>query len=253
VRGFFFLLLLSNVSLVAWQYFEERSKNEIVDVYRGIAMVNNGLTLISELPEQRRPKLREAEQPERDTSAVGAAPTEKSAEVEGEPTAAAESTTGIARDSRCYRIGDIVEKESVNKLMAWLRKNGASAIEQGQQQIKRSNYWVILPAYASREKANEAAEILLAKRIRDFFIVRSGDHENAISLGVFSTRERAERRYAQIVELKARLRKPKIESVERPAIRYQVTYKLKGEQPMERLVSYLKQAQLPAAEEISCK
>jgi hypothetical protein len=257
MRGFFFLLLLTNVALVAWQYFEERGRSETVDVYAGIPIVNNGLPLIGELPEERRPRLREAEQ------------SEQAAKVVAKESARSDSTTGkdhvvdegelpattlvAAAEPRCFRIDDIADKASLNGLLTFLRKGGATGIEQHHRQIKRSNFWVMLPAYANRKKASEAAEILSAKRVRDFFIVRSGEHENAISLGVFSTRERAERRYRQIVELKARLRKPRIESIDIAVQAYQVSYQMEDIQQTERVSVYLKREQLSQAEQISCK
>ncbi|MFO7643396.1 MAG: hypothetical protein R6W95_03340, partial [Desulfosarcina sp.] len=45
--------------------------------------------------------------------------------------------------------------------------------------------------------ADEAAAMLDGKSVKDFFIVRSGEYENAVSLGVFSGPERARSRSEQ--------------------------------------------------------
>lgn len=250
MRGFFLLLLLTNVATFAWQFYTAGGEHNVTDVYRDIAIVNNGLTLISELPEGQRPALREPEADE--PTAEGALQTqEPAAEIAAQSPTTSEGPQGSS--ARCYRLGEITDKTSAKALVKWLKNNGAESIKQQQQQGKRVTYWVILPAYANRKKANEAAEILSNQRIRDFFIVRNGEHENAISLGVFSTRERAERRYQEIVNLKARLRKPRITTVERSVLHYLVTFQLTSSEQKKALSAYVKREQLGREEEISCK
>jgi hypothetical protein len=256
MRGFFFLLLLTNVALGAWQYHLQRSGSEGVDIYRGIAMVSNGLTLLSEVPAGEGPALRNAEEGEA-TGQGGAQPEPQpklaeAGEVGAKQPAAAEAMMKKA-GRICYRIAGIEERQQLDALIDRLRESGASAIEQQQQQVSQTNYWVVLPAYASRKKANEAAEILTAKRVKDFFIVRSGEHENAVSLGVFSTRERAERRYEQIIGLKARLRRPRIEALELPGKRYTISYELGKGAAQRGIEDDLRQQGMRAAEKISCK
>jgi hypothetical protein len=258
MRGFFFLLLLTNVSFIAWQYFNDRGKSESVDIYSGIAMVSNGLTLISELPEDRRPPLRETENPEVPTEPGSEESKATTNSTREEPTPSPEPVKPDANvvktaEAKCYRVENIESKAERNDLLSWLRTNSASDIEHAEKQVKEENYWVILPPYSNRKKANEAAEILTKHRIKDFFIVRTGEHENAISLGVYSTLERAKRRYKQVDVLKARLRKPSIETLEVPETRYEVRFKLDKGRQAEKLAAYLKKAHMPEAEETSCK
>ena len=58
MRGFFLLLLLTNIAFIAWQYSQSAKQPE-VDTYRGISLVNEGLTLLEELPPEALPGLRE--------------------------------------------------------------------------------------------------------------------------------------------------------------------------------------------------
>lgn len=259
MRGFFFLLLLSNVSFFAWQYINERTQSEPVDIYRGIAMVSNGLTLINELPEEERPPLidgateDEAEPDEKSSSdeATKQAVVEKAEEPPQAPQQEKSNDTPVT--TVCYRIGHIETKSDLEGLISRLKRNGASNIEHTQHQVDEENYWVILPPYPNRKTANDAAEILNRKGIKDFFIVRTGQHQNAISLGVYSTRGRAMVRYNEVANLKARLRKPEIESLDVPVTRYVVSYKLNASAKANRVSAYLRRQKMNSAEEILCK
>ncbi len=61
------------------------------------------------------------------------------------------------------------------------------------------NYWVYLPPSANRQAALEISRRLGEKGLSDFFVTTAGANPNAISLGVFSSRDNAERRQRQIV------------------------------------------------------
>ena len=110
----------------------------------------------------------------------------------------------------------------------------------------------MLKAYKNKTKANEAAEILKQKRVKDFFIVRTGRYENAVSLGVYSTKERAEKRYKEISGLKLRLRKPVIEAIELPAKRLIVSFRLGDGVVPEGLEHMLGSSKEPQWQKKSC-
>jgi len=255
MRGFFLLLLLTNLVFITWQYKQGEGKEDSVDIYHGINMVNQGLTLVSELPPEQQPVLREGE------GAVKPAESMPDSKADGSgegPVASAVQATTTPGDSKgqapaCYQITAIDSRQNLDKALKLLRETEASGVSEGETRVKRTNYWVMLPSYQQRNKADEAAAMLAAKGVKDFFIVRSGDYENAVSLGVFSTQERAERRYKEILALKARLRKPKIEAIELPAKQYSVNYALSGKASQQNLIRRLRGMNLPPAEEIRCK
>jgi len=240
-------------------------------------MVSNGLTLINELPEDRRPPLRDAvkedavkedavkedavkEDAVKEDAVAEENPSDsvtKQAEIdnaqEQPQTPQQENSAEPVAESICYRIGGIETKSDLEGLLSRLKKNDATDIKHKQHQVNEENYWVILPPYPNRKRANDAAEILNRKRIKDFFIVRTGEHENAISLGVYSTRERAMVRYEQIANLKGRLRKPEIESLNVQVSHYEVSYKVVNSTISEHVSAYLRRQKMSAAEEIQCK
>lgn len=261
MRGLFFLLLLSNLAFFAWQMvLHEDEKREGYNVVT-VPIVKEGLTLISELPAEQRPALREGaddevvftkprkqELPEMasgsDNGEMG-----RPRDIGGEGNAAAKNAAGTI----CLSVEGIDSESSLQQLLRVLEESGVMLTEQGEKQGTRTNYWVMLPPYATRSKAGEAAAILADKKIKDFFIVRSGEYENAVSLGVFSVHERAKLRYEEITALKVRLRKPAIEIIELPAKQYFITFRVDDVTTRDSVAAHLKALQYPPVVKVICR
>jgi len=62
-------------------------------------------------------------------------------------------------------------------------------------------YWVYLPPYPTRAEALNVVEQISKAGAKDFYVVPRGITVNAVSLGVFRNRSRAERRQQQIRKL----------------------------------------------------
>lgn len=237
MRSFFFLLLLTNVVTLAWQLLDDGGERKEEPQQHAVP-ANQDLAPLSELPLEELPPLREgvASAVPAMTSAVG------------------QSGSGKSGDARyCGRLSRIEDIKLRDTLKEKIVALGGTAEQHGHEQIQVVNYWVMLPPYHSGEKAAEAVAMLKQRRIRDLFIVRSGEYENAVSLGVFSTRERAETRYQQIIDLKARLRKPAIELRERPIDAYWISYEIRGGAQREGLRSLLQGSDRIKIEEMRCK
>lgn len=245
MRGFFILLLLTNLLFIAWQVWLQ-PKREEPPPYAGTTLSNEGLPLLAELKDEEQPPLRSHRS---DTSALTEAPELVEPEVRDDvPAASALSATSV-----CFQSGPLASREELVTLQQQLAEIGIEETERKSIEIHRRNFWVMLPPYASREQAKEAAQILREQKVKDFFIVASGQYENAVSLGVYSSRERAEQRYQRITKLKARLRKPQIEGIELPAKRTVLTFQLPvGSEPYG-LQSLLTSGQEGGIEKIPCK
>lgn len=210
MRGLFLLLLLSNLVYLVVQFASGTSDTD-TDPYRGVTFEKKGLTLLSELPPEKRPALREGVKPE-----PGLAPwPEEEAPAKESETAAAD--TAAKAEVHCMRVGGIRNETQLKSLRQSLRKLGAEGFLKGGEAGTAANannkFWVMLPPYPDLNKATEAAATLKSMKIKDFFVVRSGEYANAVSLGVFSTRENAERRKAQITALKGSKLVTKIETI----------------------------------------
>lgn len=248
MRGFFVLLLITNLLFVGWQIgFEPQS--EEVPPYSGMALANDGLYLLSELDEAKRPPQRKfipledkaIEAPEPKIELIA-------------PEAPAETADLVASSgtTHCYQSTPLVTLKEAKALQETLLNLGIQDSRRETIQTHKVNYWVMLKPYKSLDKANEAADMLKKQRIKDFFIVRSGRYENAVSLGVFSTKERAEKRYKQIAGLKLQLRKPVIEALELPAKRLVVRFELNATPPPEGLAALLDSSKESHLKKTSC-
>ncbi len=260
MRGLFLLLLLTNIALLTWQYVLRDMGQEASINDSAVPRVNEGLTLISELPAEQEPALRETaddevwakpwkEESPRETILPKNTRTVSSQNILGEGNSKAKDE----QMAICLSVEDIESESALQRLQQMLTKSGAKLIEKGEKEGTKANYWVMLPPYPNRRKADEAAAILSAKKIKDFFIVRSGEYENAVSLGVFSEHERANLRFKQIVALKVRLRRPRIETIDLPAKGYFITFKVGDPTTHNRLVSRLESLEFPPVKKVICR
>ena len=203
MRGFFFLLVLTNIAYFSWQYLYQQP--EAVQE-RTRTVQGENLILLSELSTEQYPLLRQ------DMENV---PSTGVARVEAQ--AVTDAMVGkTATANRCLLVSNIQQRESLDQLTALLSEQGFTGLEQGEAAGARNNYWVMLPVQKSRQDAEDIARLLSQRRLKDYFIVRSGDYENAISLGVFSTEERAQRRLREIHALDQAVLRPEIEQIELP-------------------------------------
>ena len=83
-------------------------------------------------------------------------------------------------------------------VMDVLRQQGL-AFSERKATGKRDKYWLYISAPATAEKAQDIVAALKLKRI-DSYVISRGDMKNRISLGLFSSKDRAEQAQASISE-----------------------------------------------------
>ena len=101
----------------------------------------------------------------------------------------------------CIRLGPfnsednlaVFQTEVVNILEIVQTRETESTVDKG--------YWVFLPPYPSRAEALKVVEQMSRAGAKDFYVVPRGITVNAVSLGVFRSMTRAERRQEQIRQL----------------------------------------------------
>lgn len=99
---------------------------------------------------------------------------------------------------RCVSLGPFDQLDAAEVALARLADRGYQArLRETGGQI-RSGYWVYIPPLGSRNAAKEIDSQLREKGVTDLFIVTGSENRNAISLGLFSTAERADQRAAEI-------------------------------------------------------
>lgn len=125
----------------------------------------------------------------------------------------ANSKTTVSKNILCDSIGPFNEKDQAMKALLELKNAGITSSLRLDRDLSRDGYWVLLPAAENRVAALATIARLKELKITDYFLVARREYENAISLGVFSLKESADRRMAQIQEMGF---KPVMENVKLP-------------------------------------
>lgn len=101
----------------------------------------------------------------------------------------------------CYSVGPFETKKQAGSAAAILYAAGIKAHRRLSTEARRKAYWVLLPPAESREAAKQHIARLKKLKVKDFFLVQTGDMINAVSLGVFTKFESAHRRIKEMQDL----------------------------------------------------
>jgi len=214
MKWFIYLLLIFNIGFASWHFRGLDSGNEsVVDALD----INNEsqLILLSEFQQQ-------------------------------------QSLKKSAGGKLCYSLGPFTNKVEADNAQELLKEENIVTTSIRLRDTSRSGYWVILPASESRKEAKEHIKKLKKLKIEDYFLVATGSHENAVSLGVYSQKKLARRRVDEMIRHGFI---PRMESVALPRKVYWVNwYKDSISQPQESTIADFKKhySQLSKVER-SCK
>ncbi|MEW6646393.1 MAG: hypothetical protein AB1450_04250 [Pseudomonadota bacterium] len=117
----------------------------------------------------------------------------------------------------CLRLTGIESKSIAASAAQALTQGGGAVKRQGEETGETKRYWVMLPPATSPTAAAPILQRLERAGVKDFYLIRSGENANAISLGVYSAKDSAQRRVQQIRAVKL---KPRIEEIALPAKRW---------------------------------
>lgn len=107
----------------------------------------------------------------------------------------------VVNPPACYTAGPFVTTREAAEVADKLKPLGIEVYQRVSEINELSAYWVYLPPFQSRERAQEITRELARRGVKDYFVVSTAEKENAVSLGVFRTREGAERRRNEIAKL----------------------------------------------------
>ncbi|HUO81515.1 MAG TPA: SPOR domain-containing protein [Gammaproteobacteria bacterium] len=184
MRNLVLLLVLANLGLLGWQHWIAPDGKDTS--FRGDREELPPLILA--------PKPGKAP-PAPDTAGTPAGEASQVAEVA--PTV----TTPANGAPRCVSTGPFRDLSEAGEAMNALRSAGYAPrqrLTEGQVWV---GHWVYLPAFPSRAEARTILNALKRRGVADSYIVPSGPERNAVSLGVFAERERAERRVVEVSAL----------------------------------------------------
>jgi len=119
--------------------------------------------------------------------------------------------------ARCNTLGPFKKKKTANAIRKELVSLGISAERRMSKDNTRKGFWVLIPPESSRKKARAHVSDLKSKNVKDYFLVVTGAQANAVSLGVFSRSDLAQKRYDEIKALGFKI---KIRQVDLPLREY---------------------------------
>lgn len=186
MRNLFLLLVLANLGLLGWQRWIAPREDPAVS---------------PEAERKELPSLILAPKPEAPRPAPAAAAPSAGAGQTALAPASPDAMAPAAESARCVSVGPFRDQSEAGEAAAALRAGGFAPRQRlaaGQVWV---GHWVYLPAFSSRAEARTTLNNLKRRGVADSYIVPSGAERNAVSLGVFAERDRAERRVVEVSAL----------------------------------------------------
>ena len=103
------------------------------------------------------------------------------------------------KEKKCFSFGPFTDPYHVSMLSHWLTKNDIHAKRRPETARENTKYfWVYLALPVAQKKTTDIIKSLTKQNIADYKIIYIGTKQSAISLGVFSSLETAEKRLQEI-------------------------------------------------------
>lgn len=135
--------------------------------------------------------------------------------------------SSLPRQLNCFAMS-FPDEQAALEAKAVLEAAGIGVGVPHPEHVERIRYWVLLPPYRSDEQARVAVERLKRAGLKDYYLIPNGENKNALSLGVFSSRESAQRRINDAASLNLKVR---VEEVNFPSHRYVIELRAAAGQP----------------------
>lgn len=184
MRWLVFFLFIFNILVFAWFMFlkqQDQVQQQQAQKAQFDFSKAPSLELLSQLPEGEKAKLRRSK-------------------VKAKKPAVSDAKAEAGAD-QCVLIGPFVELISTRQIRDRLELSTEQSSMVKLEVVLEPVSWVLLPPTASREQAIENLQELRSNNIDSFLVSNNDDgYENAISLGVFSNAESAEKVAAKLKE-----------------------------------------------------
>lgn len=183
MRMFFIFLLLLNVVFAGWQYYQPATGAAEVAPLPGTLKT---LVLLSEsgpLP---------LKVVDNESDVV-------EAEADVQPDVA-----GISPQEKqiiCFTLGPFGDEAQVKSIQQELSSHVNTSEIRKRVEKELYRYWIYFPETSSRAEAIEISKSLARNKIKDYYIVHGGEHNNRVSLGHFREKMHADRRVRQLQKL----------------------------------------------------
>lgn len=201
MRWIFFLLLVANLVYFGWELDRETTiQRKQASALLAIPATAQQLQLINEMPSPPAPRTVEPAPEVVIDTIVASAEMADPAMVTELPEIQADVTAANIPVYSCYRYGPILDEEPATNLQNWFVQRNFVATIQAREEPGKQMYWVYLAPQQSRENAMALLKEMQSKGLDDFRLINRGDLQNAISLGLFSSREAVNNRLEELKE-----------------------------------------------------
>jgi hypothetical protein len=201
MKWLFILLLLVNVIYLGWE-LDRETKIRVSNYTTAYSIPDSAkkLQLISEM--QNLPEIRNTRAPDGDDMSNIPEPemdlTTTEDLVADLPEIVLNDADDINSNVACFRYGPIPDENMVKGLYDWFRSRDVLARIQFIEDQSSQMFWIYLAPQQSRETALAVIAEMQSKGIGDFRLINRGDLENAISLGLFSSRDAINNRLREL-------------------------------------------------------
>jgi len=180
MRIFFLFLLLLNILFAGWQYYQPAKKRS--DIAPLPAQLKT-LVLLDESESSLR------------TVTNGSVVVK----VDVQPEVA--SVSPQAKQIICFTLGPFNDEAQVQSIQTEISSKVSSSELRKRVEKELHRYWIYFPETESRAEAIEISKSLARNKIKDYYIVHGGEHNNRVSLGHFKEKLHADRRVKQLQKL----------------------------------------------------
>ena len=200
MRWLFILLLLSNVLYLGWEIDREtkigiRKTSSVMS----IPSTAKKLQLINEMESLPELRTRESQIDDRQSFIELDMELTTNQELVAElPEILVNDADDFISTDFCFRYGPIPDEEIVRGLYDWFRSRSALAQIQYTEEQSSQMFWVYLAPQQSREGALAVMQEMKTLGLGDYRLINRGDLENAISFGLYSSREAVNSRLREL-------------------------------------------------------
>lgn len=184
MKGIFYILLLLNLSFFGWQYSNQDSGSISQSLSSAMGTDKGDLKLVSELSDEEKIKL--LKNPEKLVQEA----LDPNHDDDSSQTNSSESVMV------CYQAGPFVSSKDRSSFASKMSAFGMTEESTWSGSEEAVRYWVYLPPMRSKAEARNVVSNLNRKGVKDVAVVSSGKFKNAISLGLFGSKENARERVA---------------------------------------------------------
>jgi len=179
MRVLFYYLLVMNVLYAGWEYYQPTNQGAV------IASLPESLMKLELLNEV----------------SVGYSEVEELQNSEDDIVVSEEVEEVEPLVLSCFTLGPFKDELVVRQIRESMAEEIENIKVRTLEESEKHRYWVYIPSLPNRKQAKDVARLLKRSKLKDYYVVLSGETKNSISLGHFKEPEYANRRAKKVRDL----------------------------------------------------